>query len=325
MRNFNHIAVLIVLLLSFPAFGQKLSVRKDALSLTVYFRQSQSNIDLSFRENGRNITEFNRTLPMKRAGTIRDYLLDNTTLAPSQIKAFSLGVDRERFEELRQAGRKLSCFVSSRDGQKMAFEHMKDSLFRTPAIAFRSNLLMPLMNIGIEIPLSNRTSLEADFYSPWVMREWMDRFTTAHKNCFQLVLGTIGYRFWTGKLHDRRDGNPRYRLRGHSIGIVASGGVYDLERNWKGQQGRFAVLGVDYLYGLPLGRGRAHLEFNAGIGYGINWYNDYIVRQEGGKLINDGGKRVRNLPFPVRLGISIAVPVFRKNKTTESREEHDND
>lgn len=444
----TYIAILGVLLLSLPAYAQTASVRKDTLSLTVYFRQSQSGIDLSFRGNGKNISEFirkinamnadsgtliqsinistsaspegtyefNRSLSMARARSISDYLLSNTTLAPSQIKAFSLGVDweafediiekgndpakeeileiihtdnpivdvdgktvdirpsllselengrvwarlnEEIFEDLRQAGGKISCIVSSKDEQGMSFEHRKDtlivihkdtvynyvydyakgkapkgyapkgfrkdSLFRTPVIAFRSNILVPLMNIGVEVPVSNRVSLEADFYSPWAMREWVDKKMPAHQYCFQFVGGTVGCRFWTGEFHNAKTGDPRYRLRGHSIGIVASGGVYDLGWDWKGQQGEFAFLGADYLYGLPLGKGGAHFEFNIGVGYGINRYNNYVVRHEGGKLVNDGGKQVRYRPVPIRVGISVAIPVFKENKNTGIKEGLGND
>lgn len=165
--------------------------------------------------------------------------------------------------------------------------------------AFRSNLLVPLMNVGIEVPVSERVSLEADFYSPWVMRRWIDKIMPVHKYCFQFVGGDVGCRFWT-----------HYRLCGHSVGVVASGGIYDFERDWKGQQGEFVFIGLDYLYGLPLGKGGVHIEFNLGAGYGIDWYQNYKVRYEGGKLIDDGGRRKCHRLVPIRLAVSIAIPVF---------------
>lgn len=173
----------------------------------------------------------------------------------------------------------------------------RDSLSRTPVIAFRSNLLVPLMNVGVEVPISDRISLEADFYSPWALREWVDGKLPARQCCFQFVSGTVGCRF-----------------RNLSIGIVASGGIYDFERNWKGQQGEFAFLGVDYLYGLPSGKGGVLFEFNVGLGCGINRFNNYEVKYEGGRLINDGGRHIRFIPVPIRLGVSVAVPVFKKHK-----------
>lgn len=180
-------------------------------------------------------------------------------------------------------------------------------------LAFRSNLLIPLTNIGIEIPISNRISIEGDFYSPWIMREWIDKRHPSHQNCFQLVAGTIGGRFWLDGIRNHKESDPLRCLRGHSVGIIASGGIYDFEQEWKGQQGEFAFLGIDYLYGLPLGKGGAHLEFNIGIGYGFNRYHNYDVRYEGGRLISDGGGRIRHRAVPIRLALSLAIPIFRKH------------
>lgn len=200
----------------------------------------------------------------------------------------------------------------------------KDSLFKVPVFAFRSNLLVaPLMNIGIEVPICNRISLEADFYSPWAKREWTDKFMPSHKGCVQIAGGTIGCRYWFGRQHRNNGGDARCRLLGHSLGLVAAGGIYDVERDWKGQQGEGVFVGVDYLYAHPVGKGGVHFEFNIGAGYGIKRYNNYNVRYEGGKLIDDGGRQRRHLPLPVRLGISLVVPICRKynsNNNTEASE-----
>ena len=41
-----------------------------------------------------------------------------------------------------------------------------------PVIALRSNLLLPLMNVGVQVPLGNRFSIGADWYYPFIRREW---------------------------------------------------------------------------------------------------------------------------------------------------------
>jgi len=189
----------------------------------------------------------------------------------------------------------------------------QDSLFRTPVMALRSNLLLPLMNIGVEVPLSNRFSLGADWYYPWAMRRWTNRAFPSQMYCAQLLFGTLEARWWLGSVHSP-SADRRYRLRGHSIGIVTTGGYYDLEYDGAGQQGEFLALGIDYLYALPLGKGGAHLEFNIGFGYGCNTYRDYTVPTEGGHLIGKGDRGMRHAPVPLRAGVSVAVPITSKRE-----------
>lgn len=43
---------------------------------------------------------------------------------------------------------------------------------RIPIMAIRSNLLLPLMNIGMEFPIGNRLSVGIDHYFPWIWCRW---------------------------------------------------------------------------------------------------------------------------------------------------------
>lgn len=193
----------------------------------------------------------------------------------------------------------------------------RDSLFRIPVVALRSNLLCPLMNIGVEVPLSNRFSLGADWYYPWAMRSWMNGVFPAQKYCLQGLAASIEARWWFGAKHSVSTGDPRYRLRGHSIGVVATGGYYDGEYDWKGEQGEFIALGVDYMYALPLGKGGVHFEFDLGAGFALNSYRRYNVRYEGGHLIGDGPRATRYSPVPLRARISLVIPIT-KNGSNEN-------
>lgn len=188
----------------------------------------------------------------------------------------------------------------------------RDSLFRTPVMAFRSNLLVPLMNVGVEVPLSERFSLGADWYWPWAMRSWMNTGLPSQKYCVQGLAGSLEARWWLGKSHSTVNGDSRYRLCGHSIGIIATGGYYDMEYDWSGEQGEFIALGADYMYSLPLGKGGVHFDFDLGIGWCVNRYRKYDVRVEGGHLIGDGPRAIRELPVPIRARFSLVIPVFRK-------------
>lgn len=190
----------------------------------------------------------------------------------------------------------------------------RDSLFRVPVVALRSNLLCTLMNIGVEVPLSNRFSLGADWYYPWAMRSWVNSAFPAQKYCIQGLAASLEARWWLGDRHSKITGDPRYRLRGHSIGLVATGGYYDGEYDWKGEQGEFIALGLDYMYALPLGKGGAHFEFNLGAGYLLNSYRRYNVRYEGGYLIGDGPKTVRHWPVPMRARVSLVIPITKAQR-----------
>lgn len=183
---------------------------------------------------------------------------------------------------------------------------------RIPVVALRSNLLVPLMNVGIEIPLSNRFSLGADWYYPWAYRQWMNRAFPAQQHCAQALALSLEGRWWLGSAHSVDCGDPHLRLCGHSLALVAMAGYYDVGLDWKGEQGEFLAVGVDYLFGLPLGRGGVHLEFNLGLGYCVNRYRDYNVRYEGGHLIGDGPQSLRHLTVPLRAGVNLAVPIGKR-------------
>lgn len=191
---------------------------------------------------------------------------------------------------------------------------------RVPVLAFRSNLLLPLMNIGVEVPLTDYVSIEADFYSPWLPREVFDSNPSGYRYCIQTLAGAVGCRYWPGDTHRGRSGGG-HRLCGHSIGFVASGGIYDFEWDWNGQQGEFVFIGADYLYALPVGRGGVRFEFNLGVGFGVNWYNNYYVQSGNARLLDDGGPQFRHLSAPIRLGISLVLPVFRSARAGEMEDD----
>lgn len=192
----------------------------------------------------------------------------------------------------------------------------KDSLLRQSVFAVRSNFLLPLMNVGIEVPVSNRFSLGADFYYPWAMRRWMNEISTPQMNCMQALAFSLEGRIWLGSIHNV-SADRKYRLRGHSIGIIATGGYYDIERNGNGQQGEFYALGADYMYALPLGKGGAHMELSIGAGCAYNPYRNYDVRVAGGHLIGEGPKYGRFVPVPLRVGVSVVIPITKTDRSYE--------
>lgn len=170
-------------------------------------------------------------------------------------------------------------------------------------LALRTNLLLPALNVGVEVPLGNRWSVAADWYYPWIFRN------PDHKNCFQaLALGLEG-RIWLGSKHSGGIQNRPYRLTGHSIGLFAMGGLYDVEWQYKGYQGEFATIGIDYLYALRL-KNDFRLEFSIGFGQFYSEARPYEVLTPGGYGYREKDA-IRAIPFygPVKGTASLVIPI----------------
>lgn len=173
---------------------------------------------------------------------------------------------------------------------------------RVPVAAFRTNLLVPALNIGAELPLGNHWSVGADYYYPWV---WPSK---TNKDCFEFLGGSLEGRYWFG-----RDRKPSDRLKGHSLGLYAAGGYYDFERNYEGLQGEFVSTGFDYTYAMPIGkRKRLNLEFTIALGYIHAWNKTYSVPGPEGALYPDDGTMMFDYFGPTKAAVSLVVPLFRK-------------
>ena len=128
---------------------------------------------------------------------------------------------------------------------------------RKLVMAVRSNLLVPALNVGVEVPIGKHWSVGADYYFPWI---WPKKDNI---NCFEFLGWGIEGRYWFGKNRTVAD-----RLRGHSLGVYGYMGYYDFERNFHGHQGEFVNLGVDYTFAMAVGKKKAvHFEFSLGVGY----------------------------------------------------------
>lgn len=164
--------------------------------------------------------------------------------------------------------------------------------------ALRTNLLVPALNIGAEYPIGTSWSVGADYYFPWFRRN------ASNKNCFQLLGWNLEGRYWFGK-----DRTPGDALKGHSVGLNASAGYYDIERNFKGNQGMFAAVIADYLYSLPVFNDKLHLEFTLGLGYIYSQMRPYEVFEEGGKAYKLGYKKNFNWLGPTKAAVSLVFPI----------------
>lgn len=164
----------------------------------------------------------------------------------------------------------------------------------------RTNFLVPLLNLGVEVPIGNRWSVAADYYFPWFFRE------ESHERCFQVLAWNLEGRYWFGKERKVED-----RLEGHSVGLFAMGGYYDLQKDYKGYQGTAYNVGVDYLYALPIFKDRLHLEFSLGMGFFISpEAQPYDVFEPGGLAYKKGYTvDISNWLVPKKATISLVVPI----------------
>ena len=171
-------------------------------------------------------------------------------------------------------------------------------------IAARTNLLVPALNVGAELPLGDRWSVSADYYFPWI---WP---SPKNKNCFELLGWSVEGRYWLGRNRAAKD-----RLLGHSVGLYGAGGYYDFERNFKGLQGEFISAGLDYTYAMPIGRKkRLNLEFTLALGYIHSWGRNYHVLDEYGPLFKDDEEIRFDYVGPTKAAVSLVVPFGKKKE-----------
>lgn len=180
-------------------------------------------------------------------------------------------------------------------------------VLRKPVVAVRTNLLVPALNVGVEVPIGTHWSVGADYYFPWI---WPKR---DNKNCFELLAWGVEGRYWFGRNRTVLD-----RLQGHSVGVYGYMGYYDFERNYHGHQGEFMNVGVDYTYAMAVGkRKQIHLEFSLGFGYIYSQARKYTVIEAQGPLISD--KITKKVGFfgPTKANVSLVVPIFQKVKPND--------
>ena len=182
---------------------------------------------------------------------------------------------------------------------------------RKMVVALRSNLLLPLLNVGVEVPIGNRWSVGADWYYPWLWRNWHK--STEMKNCFELLMGGADVHYWLGSRHAEGEDNWKYRLSGHAVGVYGYYGYYDIGHDYKGHQGDFYNVGVDYVFSTRIGRTRLwRLEFTLGVGYIHSGATKYRVYTDGGHAFRTGINKNFNWFGPTKVGISLVIPLYKK-------------
>ena len=189
---------------------------------------------------------------------------------------------------------------------------------RKMVVAMRTNLLLPLLNIGVEIPIGNRWSVGLDWYYPWHWRQWHKQ--TEMKYCAEMLFGGVDVRYWFGDRHSAGEENWQYRLFGHSIGLYGNGGYYDFGRDYSGWQGAFSNVGLDYQYSFRIGKKRdMRLEMSLGIGWIHSNAQKYKVYTEGGHAYRTGVRQSVNWFGPTKATVSLVIPIYKTVKKEGER------
>lgn len=185
--------------------------------------------------------------------------------------------------------------------------------FRKTIIAARSNLLIPGMNVGLEIPIGSHWSIGLDYFYPWFVSDenlW----------CGEMLGWFIDAKYWfPGKSNTW---SPASKLKGHAVGLYAGIGYYDYQKKTNGAQGEYLDLGIDYTYSLPVANDQLRLEFNIGLGYIYTLYRPYYPSSDYEDLIKEPGIKYRSTNFigPTRAGVSLVYPInvpTKKNPFTK--------
>lgn len=170
---------------------------------------------------------------------------------------------------------------------------------RKMILAARTNLLVPALNAGIEVPIKYNWSVGADYYFPW----WLAK---SNMYCAEMLGWFVDTKYWFGKDRGEED-----KLSGHALGAYAGFGYYDYQWERSGNQGEYIDIGVDYTYSLPVAKGKLRMEFNIGLGWIHTVARHYTPTDDYSELIKDPGIRHRKYNFvgPTRASVSLVVPI----------------
>ena len=141
----------------------------------------------------------------------------------------------------------------------------------------------------------------------------MNRFVSPQKECVEGLVFSAEGRVWFGDLHGDDNGSAKWRLSGHSLGVVLMGGYGDYCHNYIGYQGEAFAAALSYIYSLPLGRrARAHLEFEVAAGWAYAQWRGYEVHGDDTRLIGNYNDGRYSGPAPLRVAVSLSFPLFGK-------------
>ena len=181
---------------------------------------------------------------------------------------------------------------------------------RQMVLAGRTNLLVPGLNFGVEIPVGRHFSIGADYWYPW----WLAK---SNKYCGEMLGWFIDGKYWFTGRNGKYEWTRDDKLKGHALGLYAGGGYYDYQKRKSGYQGEYIDFGVDYTFGMPIGRKKwMRMEFNVGVGCILTQARHYTPTSDWADLIKDPDVKQNYYTFfgPTRVGISFVLPLIVKRQ-----------
>lgn len=157
----------------------------------------------------------------------------------------------------------------------------------------KTNLLLPLLNVGVEVPIKEKYTVGAEFYYPWIK-------PANNRWCSQMLAWFVEGKYWH---------TPK-----HGFGIYAGAGYYDFQNSKEGYQGEFIDVGADYTYSISVGKKKwMKVQFNIGVGYIFSTARHYYPKDDYQILIKDPAVKSKNSHFvgPTRGGISLVFPIAK--------------
>lgn len=188
---------------------------------------------------------------------------------------------------------------------------VKPEYERQMILAGRTNLLVPGLNFGVEIPIGRHVSIGADYWYPW----WLAK---SNKYCGEMLGWFLDGKYWFTGRNGKYEWTRDDKLKGHALGAYAGAGYYDYQKLKSGYQGEYLDLGVDYTFGLPIGRRSKwmRMEFNIGVGCILTKARHYVPTSDYVDLIKDPGIKNKYYTYfgPTRAGVSFVMPIIVKRK-----------
>jgi hypothetical protein len=174
--------------------------------------------------------------------------------------------------------------------------------FRKTILAARTNLILPGLNFGVEVPIGHNWSVGIDYYYPWAV-------SAQNKWCTEMLGWFIDGKYWFPGRNNSWSIDSK--LKGHAVGVFAGLGYYDFQNSKNGIQGEYVDFGVDYTYAMSISRDRLRIAFNIGLGLIHTLYRPYYPSSDYEDLIKEPGVKYRttNLMGPTKASISLVYPI----------------
>lgn len=157
----------------------------------------------------------------------------------------------------------------------------------------KTNLLLPLLNVGIEVPIKEKYTVGLEYYYPWIK-------PSSDKWCAQMMAWFLEAKYWIKNKH--------------GFGVYTGVGYYDYQDSKSGDQGEFVDIGVDYTYSIAVGAKKwMKIQFNLGLGYVFTTARHYHPTEDYEHLIKDPTVKRKNSHFvgPTRAGVSLVFPISK--------------